>query len=145
MELAHIRYFVSLCDERSFTRAAQCCGISQPSLSNAIKALEDELGGKLFERRGMALTPFGKSVYPQFESALASVGQIKKRAMAFHRRQAAGRRAAAARILRGLEPTVLLNGAKPFEKAAQRVAPRERDRGEDAADHHVVGDRHDHP
>ena len=88
VELAHIRYFVALCEERSFTRAARRCGISQPSLSNAIKALEHELGGKLFERSGMSLTPLGKSLRPQFESALASVGQITKRATAFHRRQA---------------------------------------------------------
>jgi len=92
VELAHIRYFVVLCQERNFTRAARRCGISQPSLSNAIKALESELGGKLFERSDMSLTALGKSVLPQFESALASVGQITKRAMAFHRRQRFRRR-----------------------------------------------------
>jgi LysR family hydrogen peroxide-inducible transcriptional activator len=82
VELAHIRYFVALCEERQFTRAAQRCRISQPSLSNGIKTLERELGGKLFERSGMSLTPLGKSLYPQFESALASIGQITKRATA---------------------------------------------------------------
>jgi len=126
VELAHIRYFVSLCDERSFTRAARRYGISQPSLSNAIKVLEDELGGKLFERAGMSLTALGKSVLPQFESALASVGQIKKRALAFHRRQASRRRVAAARILRR-DTVVPLNGAKSVEQAAQSEGAHSRD------------------
>lgn len=125
MELAHIRYFVSLCDERSFTRAARRCGISQPSLSNAIRALEDELGGKLFERRGMLLTPLGKSVRPQFEIALAGIEQIKNRALTFHRRQGSRRRATAARILGRLNPAVPLNGAQPLEEASQHIAARE--------------------
>src|SRR5215468_10129897 len=45
MQMQQIRYFLALCEERSFTRAAKRCGISQPSLTNAIIALEQELGG----------------------------------------------------------------------------------------------------
>src|SRR5262249_34222663 len=51
MQLRQICYFLALCEEQSFTRAARRCGISQPSLTNAIIALEQELGGALFERR----------------------------------------------------------------------------------------------
>jgi len=107
VELAQIRYFVALCSERNFTRAARRCGVSQPSLSNGIKALECELGGKLFERSDMSLTPLGKSLQLHFESAVASVGQITKRAMAFHRRQLVQRRVASARSLRLLDPAAL--------------------------------------
>ena len=51
MQLPQIRYFLALCDEHSFTRAARRSGVSQPSLTNAIRALEEELGGALFQRR----------------------------------------------------------------------------------------------
>ena len=50
MELSQIRYFVALCRELNFTRAAKRCRVSQPSLSNGIKALESDLGGPLFRR-----------------------------------------------------------------------------------------------
>jgi DNA-binding transcriptional LysR family regulator len=39
MQMHQIRYFLALCEERSFTRAAKRCGISQPSLTNAIIGL----------------------------------------------------------------------------------------------------------
>ena len=45
MQMQHVSYFLALCEERSFTRAAKRCGVSQPSLTNAIMALEQELGG----------------------------------------------------------------------------------------------------
>src|SRR5690349_21708307 len=45
MNLRHLRYFLVLCQELNFTRAARQCGISQPSLTNAIRTLERELGG----------------------------------------------------------------------------------------------------
>ena len=122
MELAQVRYFVTLCDERNFSRAARRCGVSQPSLSNGIKKLECELGGKLFERAGMSLTPLGKSMRPQFESVVAAVRQITKRATAFHRRQASRHRVAAAP-----SPTpnagVLLNGAQSFEEGSAKNRP----------------------
>ena len=48
MQMNQIRYFLALCEERNFTRAAKRCCVSQPSVTNAIKQLELELGGPLF-------------------------------------------------------------------------------------------------
>jgi LysR family transcriptional regulator, hydrogen peroxide-inducible genes activator len=68
MEMHRIRYFLALCEERSFTRAARQCGISQPSLTQAIIRLEQELGGALFERKpAIALTVLGHAVHPYFQ------------------------------------------------------------------------------
>lgn len=50
MEMHQVRYFLALCEERNFSRAAQRCGVAQPSLSCAIRALEVKLGGSLFDR-----------------------------------------------------------------------------------------------
>ena len=50
MEMYQIRYFLSVARELNFTRAAEECGVAQPSLSRAIKQLEGELGGELFRR-----------------------------------------------------------------------------------------------
>jgi hypothetical protein len=51
MKSTTIRYFLALCEELNFTRAARRCGVSQPSLTNAIGALERQLGGTLFQRK----------------------------------------------------------------------------------------------
>jgi len=78
MQMQHIRYFLALCEERSFTRAAKRCGVSQPSLTNAIMALEQELGGALFQRKPLvALTVLGHAIHPYLDriaenAALAS-------------------------------------------------------------------------
>ena len=78
MEISQLRYFLALCDQRSFTRAAEQCGVSQPSLSNAIMALEEELGGPLIRRSPFELTALGKAVRPQFRSALRHIRQASK-------------------------------------------------------------------
>ena len=59
METNQVRYFLALCEEKNFTRAAKRCGVSQPSVSNAIRRLEEELGGDLFHRtkNGAKLSP----------------------------------------------------------------------------------------
>jgi DNA-binding transcriptional LysR family regulator len=63
-----IRYFLALCEELNFTRAARRSGISQPSLTNAIGALERELGGALFQRKpAIALTALGRTMQPYLE------------------------------------------------------------------------------
>jgi DNA-binding transcriptional LysR family regulator len=68
MQMQQIRYFLALCEERNFTRAAGRCGVTQPSLTNAIIALERELGGALFQRRpAIALTVLGHAVQPYLQ------------------------------------------------------------------------------
>jgi DNA-binding transcriptional LysR family regulator len=86
VEVSQIQYFVALCSEHNFTRAARRCGVSQPSLSNGIKALERELG-PLFERSPMALTPLGRRVRPHFENATLSIECVRKTAANSQRRR----------------------------------------------------------
>jgi DNA-binding transcriptional LysR family regulator len=80
MEMAHVRYFLALCEERNFTQAARRCGVAQPSLTRAIKTLETELGGPLFQRRpdGSALTELGAQVEPYFAAIWRCVEEIKQ-------------------------------------------------------------------
>jgi LysR family transcriptional regulator, hydrogen peroxide-inducible genes activator len=69
MEMHQIKYFLAVCSERNFSRAARLCQVSQPSLSRAIKLLEAEFGGSLFRRaRGHShLTALGEIVRPHLE------------------------------------------------------------------------------
>jgi DNA-binding transcriptional LysR family regulator len=80
MELSHVRYFLALCEDRNFTRAARRCGIAQPSLTKAIQVLETELGGRLFHRHhaGAELTALGAQVAPLFVTIWQCVEQVKE-------------------------------------------------------------------
>jgi DNA-binding transcriptional LysR family regulator len=83
MQMHQIRYFLALCEERNFTRAAKRCGVSQPSLTNAIIALEQELGGALFQRKPfMALTVLGHAVHPYLGRIAQNVDQAREAAQA---------------------------------------------------------------
>ncbi len=91
MELSQIRAFLTLADTLNFTRAAEACGVSQPSLSRAIKALEGELGGELIRReRGRShLTELGRMVRPHLEQALSLTDVVRAEAIDFSRMTAA--------------------------------------------------------
>src|SRR3712207_8365018 len=69
VEMHQVRYFVALCETLNFTRAAERCNVAQPSLTRAIKLLEDELGGPLFnrERNRTHLTELGRMMEPRSE------------------------------------------------------------------------------
>ncbi|UNW07644.1 MULTISPECIES: LysR family transcriptional regulator [unclassified Acinetobacter] len=72
MELRHLRYFITVAQEQSFTRAAEKLFTAQPSLSQQIKDLEQEVGVNLFERssRKIHLTDEGKAFLAYAEKAL---------------------------------------------------------------------------
>jgi DNA-binding transcriptional LysR family regulator len=74
MELRHLRYFVAIAEEQSFTRAAERLWVAQPGLSTQIRRLEEELAVKLFERhaRGVALTEAGEVLLERARTALAA-------------------------------------------------------------------------
>ncbi len=85
MELNQIRYFLTLCRELNFTRAAEQCHVSQPALTKAIKNLEEELGGELFrrERSNTHLTDLGRLMQPHLEQVLAATESAKSEAGSF--------------------------------------------------------------
>jgi DNA-binding transcriptional LysR family regulator len=85
MEMQQVRYFVALCETLNFTRAAERCNVSQPSLTRAIKLLEDELGGPLFhrERNNTHLTELGRRVEPHLRRAAEAVASVRSEAGAF--------------------------------------------------------------
>jgi LysR family transcriptional regulator, hydrogen peroxide-inducible genes activator len=77
MNLAQINYFLALCEVGTFTGAAAVCGISQQSLSAAIRRLEHELEGPLFDRGPpLRLSPLGEAVKPHFEAILREIDKI---------------------------------------------------------------------
>ena len=74
MEMHQVKYFLATASELNFTKAAEICNVTQPSLTRAIKQLEDELGGDLFrrERPQAQLTELGQRMYPLLKQCYES-------------------------------------------------------------------------
>lgn len=83
MTLTELRYIVALARERHFGRAAEKCFVSQPTLSVAVKKLEDELGVALFERGAseVTVTPVGSRIVEQAQRVLEEAAAIKSLAL----------------------------------------------------------------
>jgi LysR family hydrogen peroxide-inducible transcriptional activator len=75
MNLQRLQYFIEIARQKHFTQAAEICNISQPSLSQQIKKLEEELGGTLFHRsrEKVTLTDFGQAFLRHARAILAEV------------------------------------------------------------------------
>jgi LysR family hydrogen peroxide-inducible transcriptional activator len=80
MTLTELRYVVAVARERHFGRAAESCFVSQPTLSVAVKKLEDELGVTLFERGGgeIGITPIGHEIVDQARRVLEQSATLKE-------------------------------------------------------------------
>ncbi|OYV32452.1 MAG: LysR family transcriptional regulator, partial [Acidocella sp. 20-61-6] len=79
MELRHLRYFVTVAQERSFTRAAERLHVAQPPLSRQIQQLEEELGLTLLDResRPLRTTEAGRLFFEQASQILERVEGVK--------------------------------------------------------------------
>ena len=82
MEMQQIRYFLAVADKLNFTRAAEQCNVTQPSLTRAIKLLEEELGGPLIhrERNNTRLTELGRMVRSHLEHVYEEAQETKRAA-----------------------------------------------------------------
>lgn len=87
MEMHQIRYFLKAGETLNFTRAAEQCGVSVPSLSRAIRQLEDELGGQLFrrERNLTHLTDLGRLMLEHFAVMSRAADAAKREASDYAR------------------------------------------------------------
>src|SRR5574341_1055217 len=85
MNLGQLEFAVAVAEKKSFTAAANACHVTQPTLSNGIAQLEDELGGRLFVRttRSVALTPLATHLVPYIKEALNAQAMIRTQAQSF--------------------------------------------------------------
>ncbi len=85
MEMHQVRYFLAVCEAQNFTRAAESCNVAQPSLTKAIKKLEEEFGGVLFhrERNRTILTELGRRVKPHIEIVADAASAARQDASGF--------------------------------------------------------------
>ncbi|MER2155551.1 MAG: LysR family transcriptional regulator, partial [Solibacillus sp.] len=79
MELRQLEYFLMLCEEMQFTRAAERLNIAQPTLSQQIKVLEEEVNTPLFNRIGkkITLTEAGQILYRQAQTIFQTLHTTK--------------------------------------------------------------------
>jgi DNA-binding transcriptional LysR family regulator len=90
MKFQQVQYFLAVCEERSFTRAARRCGVAQPTVTKAIKELEARIGGALFVRQKLqqgeiSPTLLGLAVLPHFLRATRNLERAARAAARLNR------------------------------------------------------------
>ena len=85
MNLSHLKFVTTTAELKSFSKAAEACHVTQPTLSNGVSKLEEELGGKFFTRttRTVRVTPFGEMLLPMMASVLRQEAMILQSAQEF--------------------------------------------------------------
>src|SRR5262245_28747633 len=85
MQMHQVRYFLVLAEELNFTRSAVRCNVAQPSLTRAIKSLEEELGCAVVhrDRAHIRLTDLGKLVHPYLEDVYRGAENARRKAREF--------------------------------------------------------------
>jgi DNA-binding transcriptional LysR family regulator len=131
MNLAFIRYFLAVAETGNFTTAAERCHVTQPTLSAGIARLEDEIGGRLFDRgRRAALTAAGQKLLPHAR-AMVEAWQLARAEQRSSRRQ---------RLVRvAIGTTVPIHAAMSWLAEAQRRTTFDVEVSEGSAD--VVQER----
>ena len=132
MEMHQVRYFLAVAQELNFSRAAESCNVSQPSLSRAIQQLEGELGGRPFhrERQFTHLTDLGQMVRPHLELVYNAAVKAKRlsqeliqlRRLRFARPQQKPARAAKIRVASAAVPAPR-NLGRPRRSCMWRTTP----------------------
>jgi DNA-binding transcriptional LysR family regulator len=119
MELRHLRYFVTVAEERNITRAATLLRVAQPSLSRQLTDLEDEVGVKLLERgrHGVTVTAAGREFHRRAKTVLADAARAADAA-----RVAGG--AIAGRLSVGFPTALHLDHLAPVVRAFREKYPR---------------------
>ena len=115
MEMHQVRYFLAVAKNRNFTRGAEECNVSQPSLTRAIKQLESEFGGDLFrrERPQAQLTELGERMLPLLKQCYDSAVSARELALSMKKGEVASLRLA-------LSHTFDLNLLMPHLNEVQR-------------------------
>jgi len=121
MNLKQLRFAQSVAETCSFSKAAERCHASQPTLSNAISLLEEQLGARLFVRttRKVSLTAFGEYMLPYIKTVLSDLNELEQAASSFHNPEQ--------KMLRiGLSPLIdmqrLDRVLKPYRKVNPQVS-----------------------
>jgi DNA-binding transcriptional LysR family regulator len=118
MEMHQVRYFLAVARLLNFTRAAEECHVAQPSLTRAIKQLEEELGGELFrrERNLTHLSELGHRMLPLMQQCFDSAQAAKQVATSI-------KKGAIAPLSIALPITVNIEIVLPFLKELVRAMP----------------------
>ncbi len=121
MEFHQLRYFCAIADSGGFSRAARLTNVSQPSLSQQIQKLEDELGAPLFDRlgRSVRLTELGRTFLPRARALLFDLEAARSAA-------AEGNASLTGQVCIGVIPTVAPYFLPPLVATFSRQYPQAR-------------------